>query len=442
MKRQDREWIYRFMMNSLDHLEVRLVLEALPVSIKALDACLWKDSHFTGAVIIDEWALNIANVTMEECGEGFIPFLQDNRPPLKIGKDSVLPSSMEVRTQVARMLSSMCASYELEPFDLASYDIAVRRPATEHSVEAADEVQSPAAKRMRLQGGDDQFPNEQPRQPISEGKSRADLLESAMLHCSEDERSALQALIKAASAGQQVEESEQAGEPRSGGGAGIQMGVPYTFSTPASVGYDVTHLMAKLPPQCTREKVRNMSFAEIRTMLDMSTHLGKETRNEANYQAATGSRLVDAMEDNRLTKLHAARFYPQSLADPIRFWEQAPLRVEHHIPDINLVHVGHENKVAPLAIEKAGDRTYPLQLKFFLRANLNVQQRAPKMSAIRAGHGDMGLAVEENWEDADKLVAIQDAVFTFYVRVMWALFSFDYGPMNLLEGLHHWRWPQ
>ena len=116
-----------------------------------------------------------------------------------------------------------------------------------------------------------------------------------------------------------------------------------------------------------------------------------------------------------------------------------PLRVENHVTELCLAHLGLENKVSALAIKKAGDRTFPLRLQYVLRCNLNVQQKAPRMTAFREDKGDMGLSIEENWVDAAKLVQVQDALFA-YTRIMWNLFSFDYGPANLLEAMHHWKW--
>lgn len=209
--------------------------------------------------------------------------------------------------------------------------------------------------------------------------------------------------------------------------------------TPASTGFDVSLLMPKLPPSMDMEIARNMPFTELKTIIDMSAQLGKEEKIEARYRAATEMRMVPRGEDDRMLKLHPARYYPQSLEDPDKIWEQMPLRVENHVTELCLSHLGLENKVSPLAIKKAGDRTNPLRLKYFLRCNLNVQQKAPRMNAFRAEKGDMGLTLEENWGDAVKVVQIQDALYA-YDKIVHNLFPFDYGPLNLLTALHNWRW--
>lgn len=212
------------------------------------------------------------------------------------------------------------------------------------------------------------------------------------------------------------------------------------YNTPAASGYDVSHIMARLPPQVDRQMVRHMPFTEIRTMLEMSAHMGKEEKSEARYKAATTPRLFDpSMEDDRLCKLHIARTLPDSLQDPDRYWGQMPLRVENHVVELALNHLGLENKVAPLAIMKAGDMTNPLRLKYFTRGNISVQEKAPRMNAFRAEKGEMALSVEENWGDPTRLIQIQDAMFA-YVAIMRNLFGFDYGPPVLHEDLHHWRW--
>ena len=106
------------------------------------------------------------------------------------------------------------------------------------------------------------------------------MLAKALQGGSDDERRALKALLdKAGVMGLQGNREED--EPRDSG-APRDSGVPRNscapYSTPASTGFDVSAFMDRLPQGIEREKVRNMTFADIKTVMDMSSHMGMEER--------------------------------------------------------------------------------------------------------------------------------------------------------------------
>lgn len=213
-----------------------------------------------------------------------------------------------------------------------------------------------------------------------------------------------------------------------------------SLDTPASIGLDVACFLAKLPPGMDKEKVSHMSLKNIDTAIRLSESMGVEERNDVLVKSVTATRMIPAAEDNRKDKLHPARHFPGSMADPEEYWKGFPLRVEPHVPGIPLAHVGLENLVSPLAIMKAGDRTNRLYIKYFLRSNLNVQQKAPKFQTHRGDGGVMGLTMEENWKDANRVSQIQDALWS-YVEVMLQLYGATlYGPRNLLRLMNNLDW--
>ena len=206
-----------------------------------------------------------------------------------------------------------------------------------------------------------------------------------------------------------------------------------SFDTPASVGMDISGFMSKLPPGMSRDDVRHMTFPNIKIAIKLNEDMGVEHKTEALYRKVTETRVIPEDEDNRRDKLHPARFFPDSMAAPDVYWAKCvPLRVDPHVTGIPLAHVGLENEVAPLAIDKAGDRTKRLFIRYFLQSNVGVQQKQPKFQTQRGQDGQMGLSLDENWQDSQKVSEIQDAVFQL---------CFRHGSSSP-EGLWSWESPE
>ena len=115
------------------------------------------------------------------------------------------------------------------------------------------------------------------------------------------------------------------------------------------------------------------------------------------------------------------------------------MRVDPHVTGIPLAHVGLENTVAPLAIEKAGDRGNRLYIKYFMQSNVNVQQKNPKFQTHRAENGAIGFSGDNDWKEATKVSQIKDAMFA-YMFVMAELHPRDYGARNLLKLMEKLNW--
>lgn len=145
-----RHWSYRFTVGAVDLASFQIVLEAIPASVAEMKSCDWGDSLRTGACQIDTWEAVTGNTKQAGCGEGFIPFLQDDRPPRQ-QRDHLLPSSGEIKLKVAQCLRSMGTSKSLLENQLSGYTPAANRLEVEYpTIALPDDVSPPPAKMPRL----------------------------------------------------------------------------------------------------------------------------------------------------------------------------------------------------------------------------------------------------------------------------------------------------
>jgi hypothetical protein len=143
--------------------------------------------------------------------------------------------------------------------------------------------------------------------------------------------------------------------------------------------------------------------------------------------------------DDRGKVLHPARFLPDSLLPPYTWWQSVPTKLDPLSTSLQLKHLGMEHQVSVKTIEMCHDRTKPLELKMFLRVNMNVQTKPVTTKTVyQPQQESMATTSDFQWKEVTKMQQIMEGLLG-YIAIMRVLFSFDYGPPNILQTMFNWH---
>ena len=101
--------------------------------------------------------------------------------------------------------------------------------------------------------------------------------------------------------------------------------------------------------------------------------------------------------------------------------------------------MGIDAAVSDKTIEICHDRTRVVQVKHFLRENVNVMNLPTTSKSVHTDMGDgMAIVSDLQWKDASTVEPILEELMS-YISIMDQLHPIDYGPMNILRAVIKWQ---